>query len=323
MSRYELFDRSRVKLAELAGRGHDLLAGDCLPLAPPRDPFQHPEFAALVERIVAARRSGRPVICMMGAHPIKLGLSRFLIDLIQRRWITHLATNGAGLIHDFELTSFGGTSEDVARWIKVGQFGLWQESGRLNELAREAAARGDGLGETVGRVIEGERQPHAELSLAVAAWRTAVPMTVHVGIGSDILHAHPDFDGGAWGKASDTDFLIFARTVEDLSDGVLVNIGTAVMGPEVFLKALSMARNVARQDSRTIADFTTAVFDLMDLPDDWRKGTLSKEHPRYYYRPWKTILARTVAGGGQSYYFRGDHRQTVPTLWAALAASGE
>jgi hypothetical protein len=323
MSRYELFDRRRVKLADLAQRGHDLVVDDCLPLAPPRDRYQHAELSGLVERIVAARRAGRPVICMMGAHPIKLGLSRFLVDLIERRWVTHLATNGAGLIHDFELASFGGTSEDVARWIKVGQFGLWQESSRLNELACQAAARGDGLGETVGRVIETERPPHADLSLAAAAWRTAVPMTGHVGIGSDILHAHPTFDGAAWGKASDTDFLIFARTVADLSGGVLLNIGTAVMGPEVFLKALSMARNIAAQEGRAIADFTTAVFDLMDLPDDWRRGTPSKEHPRYYYRPWKTILARTVAGGGESYYFRGDHRHTLPTLWAALVQSGE
>jgi hypothetical protein len=321
MSRYELFDRSRVKLADLAERGHDLLAADCLPLAAPREPYRHPELAGLVERIVAARRAGRPVIMMMGAHPIKLGLSRYLSDLVTRRWITHLGTNGAGLIHDFELASFGGTSEDVARWICVGQFGLWRESGRLNELACQAAASGDGLGETVGRTIDAEGPPHAELSLAAAAWRAGVPMTVHVGIGSDILHAHPNFDGAAWGKASDTDFLIFARSVADLAGGVLLNLGTAVTGPEVFLKALSMARNLARQSGQTIDDFTTAVFDLMDLPEDWRDGVPAKTHPRYYYRPWKTILARTVAGSGQSYYFQGDHRQTVPTLWAALAGA--
>jgi hypothetical protein len=319
MSRYEQFDRSRVELRSLADRGHDLHAADCLPLEPPGEAFEHAELASLVGKIVAARRQGRPVILMMGAHPIKLGLSRFIIDLMERRTITHLATNGAGLIHDFELASFGGTSENVARWIQAGQFGLWHETSRLNDLAREAAAAGEGLGEAVGRTIDAEKPPFAEVSLAAAAWRSRVPMTVHVGIGNDIIHAHPNFDGAAWGKASDTDFLIFARTIQDLAGGVFLNLGTAVMGPEVFLKALSMARNVARQQGATIDDFTTAVFDLVDLPSNWREGTPSKEHPRYYYRPWKTILARTVAGGGQSHYFCGDHRRTLPTLWAALA----
>lgn len=316
MSRYELFDRTRVELRELAERGHDLLAQNCLPLAAPPQPYQHPDFPCLIEHIVAARQAGRPVVLMMGAHPIKLGLSRFLIALVEQGIVTHVATNGAGLIHDFELASFGGTSEDVARWIVPGQFGLWRETSRLNDLACQAAARGEGLGEAVGRTLQEEQVPYLDLSLAAAAWRAGVPMTVHVGIGSDIVHAHPNFDGAAWGKSSDTDFLIFARSVQGLDGGVFLNLGTAVAGPEVFLKALSMARNLARQQGRTVRGFTTAVFDLMDLPEDWRAGTPSKDHPRYYYRPWKTLLARTVADGGQSYYFRGDHRQTVPTLWA-------
>jgi hypothetical protein len=329
MSRYELFDRSRVQLRDLEERGHDLLAADCLPLKAPQQPYAHPEFPCLVERIAAARDAGRPVLLMMGAHPIKLGLSRFLVDLIARRQITHLATNGAGLIHDFELASFGGTSESVAHWIPRGQFGLWRETGRLNELARQAAAAGEGLGEAVGRTLDAQRPPHVQLSLAAAAWRAGTPMTVHVGIGSDIVHAHPNFDAAAWGKASDTDFLIFARAVEGLDGadpavgGVFLNLGTAVTGPEVFLKALSMARNVARQRGGSLGNFTTAVFDLIDLPAGWRSGPPSKEHPGYYYRPWKTLLCRTVADGGQSYYFRGDHRQTVPSLWAALAGRTE
>jgi hypothetical protein len=321
MSRYELFDRRRVELWPLAQRGHDLVVADCLPLGPSDPPFEHAELHDLVQRIVAARRQQRPVILMMGAHAIKLGLSRFLIDLIQRKWITLLATNGAGLVHDFELASFGGTSENVARWIQVGQFGLWQETSRLNEVARQAAAAGEGLGEAAGRILACQPAPHAAVSVAAAAWRAGVPMTVHVGIGCDIVHAHPNCDGAAWGAASDTDFLIFARAVEDLPGGVFINFGTAVTGPEVFLKALAMARNVARQRGDVPGGFTTAVFDLMDLPENWREGTPSKQQSRYYYRPWKTILTRTVAGGGQSYYFRGDHRQTLPTLWAELAGS--
>jgi hypothetical protein len=320
MSRYELFPREQVELWDIERRGHDLRAENCLPLAPPANRFVHAELSELVAQIVAARQNQRPVILMMGAHPIKLGLSRFLIDLIERHWVTHLATNGAGMIHDFELASFGGTSEDVARWICAGQFGLWRQTGALNELARQAAAGGEGLGEALGRLIEQQRPPHADLSLAAAGWRAGVPMTIHVGIGNDIVHAHPNFDGAAWGKASDTDFLIFGRNVQDLAGGVFLNVGTAVMGPEVFLKALAMARNVARQHGGRIGNFTTAVFDLVGLPPTWREGPPSKAHPQYYYRPWKTILSRTVADGGSSFYFCGDHRQTLPTLWEMLLA---
>ena len=175
MSRYELFDRSRIELRALADRGHDLKAADCLPLAGPAEPFEHPEFPELVARILEARRNGHPVVMMIGGHPIKLGLSRFLVDLIERKLVTHLATNGAGVIHDFELARVGGTSENVAQWIKVGQFGLWRETGRLNEIIREAAERGEGLGEAVGRVIEIEEFPERALSVAAACWRSGTP----------------------------------------------------------------------------------------------------------------------------------------------------
>jgi len=318
MSRYELFDTSRIQLGDLAERGHELAAADCLPLEAPERPYADPRFEELVDRIVAARRDGRPVIVMMGAHPIKLGLSRYLVDLVERKIITHLATNGAGIIHDFELASFGGTSEDVARWIQTGQFGLWRETSRLNELVVEAAQHDEGLGEAVGRVIDEHGLPHRDLSLTAAGWRAGVPVTAHVGIGCDIIHAHPNCDGAALGKASYTDFLIFARAVEGLEGGVLLNVGTSTIGPEVYLKALAMARNVARQRGKAIRHFTTAVFDLVALPENWAEGTAPKDHPLYYYRPWKTILVRTVADGGTSFYFRDDHRRTIPTLWHRL-----
>jgi hypothetical protein len=134
-----------------------------------------------------------------------------------------------------------------------------------------------------------------------------------VGIGYDITHEHPNCDGAAYGRASYTDFLVFVSTIESLEGGVLLNLGTAVMGPEVYLKALSMARNVARQEGRAIRRFATAVFDLIPIADDYRRQA-DKSEPGYYYRPWKTILVRTVADGGESFYFRGDHRVTVPTL---------
>jgi hypothetical protein len=318
MSRYPLFNRREIALADLAARGHDTRAEDCHPLAPPRAPYKHPELAELVDHVVEARRHKRPVILMMGAHAIKLGLSRYLVDLVERGLVTHLATNGAGIIHDFELALGGGTSEDVARWIARGQFGLWRQTSRLNDVIFQAANRGEGLGEAAGRVIEEDEFPFRALSIAAAGWRMGVPVTSHVGIGSDIIHAHANCDGAALGAASYTDFLIFAAGVSQLEGGVFLNVGSAVTGPEVYLKALSMARNVARQHGRTISNFTTAVFDMVELPDTFRQGPPAKDHPLYYYRPWKTILVRTVADGGRSYYFAGDLSATLPALWHEL-----
>lgn len=258
---------------------------------------------------------------MLGGHPIKLGLSRYLIDLLERRAFTHIAINGAGSIHDFELSLIGGTSEDVAKWIKVGQFGLWQETSLMNDIIKGAAQRGEGLGEGVGYYIEEHKFPHRDLSIAAAGWRNGVPVTCHVTIGADIIHAMPNCDGAALGQTSYTDFLIFAQSISQLEGGVFLNIGSAVTGPEVYLKALSMARNVARQEGREIKNFTTAVFDLVPLPDNWRDGPPGKDHHMYYYRPWKTILIRTVADGGKSYYICGDHRDTIPALWHRLTSS--
>jgi hypothetical protein len=323
MSRYPLFERRDVELRSVGERGHDLIASKVASLREPVSPFSHPKFGVLVELMRQARQCKLPVIVVLGGHPIKLGLSRFLIDLMERGLVTHVATNGAGIIHDFELALVGGTSENVAKWIKVGQFGLWQETSRLNGIIREGAARNEGLGEAVGRVIEEERFPHRDLSIAAAGWRLGIPVTSHVTIGGDIIHSHPNCDGAALGATSFTDFLIFARGVQDLEGGVFLNIGSAVTGPEVYLKALSMARNVARQEGKELRHFTTAVFDLIPLPSNWRDGTPSKDDPFYYYRPWKTILTRTVADGGQSFYFQGDHRQTIPTLWHELTKHTE
>jgi hypothetical protein len=297
------------------------MAKDVLPLAMPKQQYQHPEFRQLTDQMLVARRAGRPVILMMGAHPIKLGLSRYLVDLIERGLVTHLATNGAGIIHDFELALGLGTSENVPKWIQAGQFGLWEETGRLNEIIANGASRGEGLGEAVGRVIETKKFPCRDLSLAAAGWRAGIPVTAHVGIGSDIIHAHANCDGAALGATSYTDFLIFARAIQNLEGGVYLNVGSAVTGPEVYLKALSMARNVARQSGEEIRRFTTAVFDLVELPATFREGPPAKDHPQYYYRPWKTILVRTVADGGQSYYFCGDHGLTIPSLWAGILKS--
>jgi hypothetical protein len=318
VSRYPLFDRCQIELQTLKHRGHELTIDRVLPLSSNVPAFDHPDFQQLIERIVQTRRDGRPVIAMIGGHPIKLGLSRFLVDLIERQFVTHLATNGSGIIHDFELARYGGTSEDVARWIAAGQFGLWRETGQLNEIIAEAARHGEGIGEAVGRVIEEQRYPHRDISVCAAGWRAGVPVTSHVGIGNDIIHAHANCDGAAVGAASYTDFLIFAKSVRHLEGGVFLNIGSAVTGPEVFLKALSMARNVARQSGEEIDRFTTAVFDVAPLPPEYRFGPPSKAHPLYYFRPWKTILVRTVSACGRGFYFCGDHRQTIPALWREI-----
>lgn len=316
-SRFPHFDRDRLIIEPLADRANDLSLTDILPLDAALPPFDAPSIPLIARRIEGARERGAAVLMMMGAHVLRRGNARFLIDLMERGLITHVAMNGAGAIHDYEFALIGATTESVPRYIRTGQFGMWRETGRINEIARQAAASGLGLGEAVGQVIEDERLPHRDISVLAAGVRLNVPVTVHVSIGQDIIHQHPNCDGGALGQASYTDFLVFAQSVCGLEGGVLLNFGSAVMGPEVYLKALSMARNVARQEGRQIADFTTGVFDLPTLGEDY-DAEPPKTDPRYYYRPWKTILVRTVADGGESFYVQGDHRDTFPALWRLL-----
>lgn len=316
---YKLFDRSRLKLRPLAERVHDMVLEELLHPNAPVAPFEHTGLNAVIDRVVRARRDGRPVILMMGAHVIKVGLSRYVIDLLERGLVTHVAGNGACAIHDYELALVGATTESVANYIRTGQFGLWEETGRINDIAASAAREGIGLGEAVGRAVHNGGMPHADASIFAAAYRLGVPATVHVSIGYDIVHEHPNCDGAALGEASYTDFLVFTEAVSHLEGGVFLNYGTAVMGPEVYLKALSMVRNVACQEGRSIAHFTTAVFDLIDLGEDL-DAEAPKSDPRYYYRPFKTILVRTVRDGGESYYIRGDHTRTLPTLHQEVTA---
>jgi hypothetical protein len=310
---YPLFDRSRLRLKPLAERVHDMTLADVLPLDAPVPPFDDRNLDQVAERVLQAHRVGAQVILMMGAHVIKRGLSRFVIDFIERGMITHVGMNGAGPIHDFELALIGATTESVARYIQEGQFGLWEESGRLNEAIQQGARDGLGLGEAVGRMIEEERFPHRDVSILAVGHRLQVPVTAHVGIGYDIIHEHPNCDGAALGETSYRDFLILAHSVSKLEGGVLLNFGTAVMGPEVFLKALAMARNVAHQEGQRINRFTTAVFDLVALDPDYHHEA-PKSDPSYYFRPYKTILVRTVQDGGESFYIRGDHRATLVNL---------
>jgi hypothetical protein len=316
-SRYEIFDRSRLKIRPLAERAHDLEIGHWLKLDDEAPAFSHPDLAQVVARLKAAKERGAARILMMGAHLLRGGVNAHLIDLIEKGWIDHIAVNGAGAIHDYELSLIGATTESVARYIRSGEFGLWRETGELNDWIAEAAALGLGLGENVGRRIEDSHFPHKKLSIFAAAFRHGVPVTVHAGIGYDIIHEHPNCDGAALGEASYRDFLIFARSVERLEGGVMLSFGSAIMAPEVYLKALAMARNVAHQEGREIKNFTTAVFDIVPIEGDYHRE-LARTDPGYYFRPHKTILVRTVADGGESFYFCGTHRATMPALWREL-----
>lgn len=316
-SKYEAFDRSRLIVKPLSERVHDLQLERWLDLSDPTPAFEHPDLTAVARRIAAAKRDGNAVLLMMGAHVLRAGVNRHLIDLMERGLISHLALNGAGVIHDWELARIGATTESVARYIRSGEFGLWKETGELNEVIAEAAREGLGLGENAGRRIAESDFPHKDLSVFAAAYRLNIPVTVHVGIGYDILHEHPNCDGASLGAASYRDFLIFARTVEKLEGGVMLSFGSAIMAPEVYLKALAMARNAAHQQGRQIRNFATAVFDIVPILGDHRKE-LAKSDPGYYFRPHKTMLVRTVADGGESFYFRGDHRATLPALRRAI-----
>lgn len=316
-SKYELFNRSRLNIKPLGERAHDLCRKWWLSLEDETPAFSHPDLRTVAERLKRARKEGSARILMMGAHLLRAGVSCHIIDLLERGFIDHVAMNGAGAIHDWELARIGATTENVARYIRTGEFGLWRETGELNDIIREAASLKLGLGENVGRRILESNYPHRDLSLLAAAYRLSVPVTVHVGIGYDILHEHPNCDGASLGDSSYRDFLIFARTVERLEGGVLLSFGSAIMAPEVYLKALAMARNIARQEGREICRFATAVFDLVPIQGDIH-NELPKSDFGYYFRPHKTILVRTVADGGESFYFCGDHRATFPALRGTL-----
>ncbi|MDW8243528.1 MAG: hypothetical protein RMJ88_09985 [Thermogemmata sp.] len=313
---YPQFDRRLLRLQPLACRQHDLTLEIIQPLGTPVS-FQHPALPILAQRLLQARQRGAARILLMGAHVLRAGTQRFLIDLMRRGLISLIAMNGAGPIHDWEFALIGASTESVARYVSTGEFGLWEETGGINDALVRGVRDGLGFGESIGRAIAEGRFPHKDISVLAEAYRLRVPVTVHIGIGYDIIHEHPNADGAILGRASYTDFLIFAEHIRTLEGGVVLNFGSAVMGPEVYLKALAMARNVAHQQGQRIAHFTTAVFDLVPLDDDYRRQA-PKSDPRYYFRPWKTILVRTVADGGESFYISGDHKDTLPALWHAV-----
>lgn len=314
-----MFDRGQLQLKPLTERKHDIDLSIIRPLETIKPGLFDEKEKIIARRIIDAKRAGAAVIMMMGGHVFRSGIQNYLIDLIERGYITHLATNGSGMIHDFEYALIGATTESVARYIEEGQFGLWQETGRINDLINQTYWKNHeaGMGETIGRAIHEGDFPHKNISIFAAAFRKQISVTVHVGIGQDIIHEHANCDGAATGALSYNDFLKFTASVQKLENGVVMSFGSAVMAPEIFLKALSMARNVARQRQETIKRFMTVVCDLHDLPAHYSKEP-SKEDHNYYFRPWKTMLVRTTIAGGESLYIRGKHSETIPALWQAL-----
>jgi len=313
-SRFPRFDRSRMRTMPLAERANLMGLADLLPLDARTEEIDDPHLDRIATRIREARGRGDAVVVFIGAHVIKVGLSYHLIDLMRRGWITHLAGNGAVSIHDFELALIGASTEDVGTYLANGMFGMAEETGRrMHDALRRGREDGLGYGEAVGRAIVEDALPHRDASVLAAGYTLGIPVTIHVSIGLDIIHQHPACDGATLGWATDEDFLIFVESVLRMGEGgVFLNFGSQVAGPEVFLKALSMARNQGAGLRRIL----TANFDLraIDLRPDDASGKAKYARPDYYYRPKKNIVLRPNYEGGEGYHICGDHRSTIPAL---------
>jgi hypothetical protein len=256
------------------------------------------QLATSLRRAKSAK--DREFVWMIGAHVVKCGLSRYLIELMKKGYVTVLAMNGAAAIHDFEIASFGETSEDVAANLAKGIFGFSRETAEgMNEAVAEGIAHRFGLGEAIGAYLRKGGSPNLSYSILSEAYRLGIPATVHVAIGTDVLVQHPGYDGGAWGELSARDFRIFAARIEQLGTrgGVALNVGSAVIMPEVFLKAFSVARNLGASFEK----ITTCNLDMIQ-----------------HYRPLENVLKRPSQFGGESISITGHHEILVPLLYSAL-----
>jgi len=262
------------------------------------------DFRKVVDAVVRAATRKRAVIVMLGGHVVKTGIGPVLVDLMKRGVITHLAMNGSAAIHDYEIARFGGTSEDVAAGLKDGSFGMAEETGRgLNDAFVAGQRHEWGMGESVARALEGfPSLAHPEQSIILAAHRHWLPVTVHAALGAEIIHQHPAANGAAIGDTSHRDFRRLAASCEELHQGgVVLNLGSAVIMPEVFLKALTVARNV---NAGKPTDFTTADFDM-----------------QRHYRPRVNVVQRPVLEGGEGFEITGHHELMIPLLgWAVAEA---
>ncbi len=251
-----------------------------------------------VARIARAHARGKPVILGMGAHPIKVGLSPIIIQLMERGILQGVALNGAGIIHDFEVALMGQTSEDVASELGRGAFGMAEETGRMiNAAINQGWEKGWGIGRSLGEMIVTGKFPCRHMSLTAAGLRLGIPVTVHVAVGTDIIHMHPQSRGAAIGEGSHLDFRLFSAMISRLQGGVYINLGSAVILPEVFLKALTLARNLGFP----VTNFTTLNLDFIA-----------------HYRPLTNVVRRPTLEGGKGFHFTGHHEIMFPLLAAAI-----
>jgi arginine dihydrolase ArgZ-like protein len=307
---YEEFDLSGIRTYPLASRASKARAEDFARAVAPGVSFKEwfealpailgaQDLRRVVAALVNAKRSGGGIIWGLGAHVIKTGVSPVLIDLMERGYVSALAMNGAGVIHDFEIALSGATSEDVDEALGPGRFGMAEETGRLlNAAIAGGARRHQGFGQAVAEFLAHEKPAHAERSLLCAAHRLAVPVTIHVAVGTDIIHMHPDASGAAIGETSLRDFRYFTSSVARLKGGVYLNCGSAVILPEVFLKAVALARN----QGASLAGLTTVNIDFLRM-----------------YRPHTNVVSRPIAGtDGVGISLVGHHEILIPLIAAAV-----
>ena len=308
--RYEEFDLSGVATYPLKSRKSKARAEDFARPLPREGPSIQPfldslpdilaaaDFRHVVRAILEAERAGTGILWGLGAHVIKTGLGPIIVDLMERGFVSAIATNGAAVIHDFEVALVGATSEDVDETLGPGRFGMAEETGRLlNAAIAEGVAAGQGLGQAVASYLAAKQPRYARASVVAAAARLGIPVTVHVAIGTDIIHMHPAANGAALGEGSLRDFKYFVSNVARLERGVYLNCGSAVVLPEVFLKAVALARN----RGIALAELTTVNLDFIR-----------------HYRAQTNVVSRPTAGTGRGYTLIGHHEIMIPLLAAAL-----
>lgn len=364
------FDRSRLEFLPVGSRQNKLDIDDVMVdlETPAPDPGAAAEVIdRTVERIIEARSREAPVVICHGAHLVRNGLGPLLAEMVKRGWLQHIATNGAGSIHDWEFAYLGSTCEDVKHYVSRGQFGMWDETGAcLGQALLAGALDGLGYGESVGRMIVDEGieipsreelrgvmeagldggsvpaaraaaaadlieamertglesghssvgHPHSAMSVQAACRRHGARFTVHPGIGQDIIYPHPLMCGGAVGRVSMTDFLLYADTISRLEGGVYLSVGSSVMSPMIFEKAISMARNLAQRQGGSLEDFLIVVNDLAESTWDWSKGEPPMDNPAYYVRFCKSFSRM----GGELHYAGVDNRVFLLNLYQRLAS---
>ncbi len=346
------FDRTRLDILPLSSRQSKSSIEKIA--INPDSPIETENLETLTRisnAIIKARRNNKPVMLAFGAHLIKNGLSLVLRKMIENNYLTHLATNGAGSIHDWENAFQGKTEEDVREYVNKGQFGIWEETGKYINLALIAGAiQGKGYGQSIGELISQDRisvteeifkdarlakkllsqgikpvdirvnHPFKKYSVQDCAFKHRIPFTVHPGFGYDIIYTHPLSDGASVGRASEIDFLKFVDSVSELEGGVYISIGSAIMSPMIFEKSLSMARNIARQEKRKINDFMIVVNDIQEGNWDWNSGKEPpKDNPAYYLRFCKTF---NRMGARELCYVQEDNRKFLSGLYQCLRKSG-